>query len=680
MKFRLILIAILLGFFTAVKSQAQTIASTQLLLTGGENAANYATFSQTVISSYPHSVPQMVILPVLLASDAEQISAEERSEAINILEAAKVDLETVCRQALAQATDCSVRIIPVFTREDAKNPDHLKMLQSETNGIYLLGNHAQVGWQVIADTPIQTALNQAYNNGVIIAGSLPGLFSQSLVQASPCGAHIDSVFDFGALSLSADAASQTMAMNLPKTILLNEVYQQDRIGALLHAVSLSGEPLSGIGLDSDSAAIVSDQRLLQSVSGDAPVLILDAHTFHAAQSVRYTSAFQPIGTSNILAHWLAPGETTYDITTRQLSSGAVPTRIARNPQPLRLPSGAGQLFLSADLSETPGLNASLADFINLAGGRKANLLLATAGYEDPLSVQKIGKAFERALGNPIQTLEIPASVAEPLSLPAEITGIILSAPPEAQIDLQQLQSVAAKWRSGLPVWVHHGAVAWVGESYLQSSLPNESPATFLQTPEQVKPGLNWLPVALQTRIWDENHWSELYSLAYYRPQNLVVGIPSRSGIALSNLGARVWGEDVVLTLDFSQATLAEGSTANSLIDIFAPFELVAFRSADQNAAPVAVNTPVLPTATFTQQVVAPTYTLTPTAVFTATPIPTETQRIRPTATIKPTRTPPSIPPPPDPARMNFMVVITLIMVAVILFGVWLNRHWINHNH
>jgi hypothetical protein len=142
----------------------------------------------------------------------------------------------------------------------------------------------------------------------------------------------------------------------------------------------------------------------------------------------------------------------------------------------------------------------------------------------------------------------------------------------------------------------------------------------------------------------------------------------------------VWGEDVLFSLDLSQATLIDGGAANGLIDIFAPQEIVTYPIADQSALPVAANTPALPTATFTQYVVTPSLTATATPTYTPSPVPTETLRVRPTATIKPTHTPPPIPPPPDPARMNFMVVITMIMIIIILFGIWLNRQWIKGNH
>ncbi len=680
MKYRLIIIAILLSLLSPDTSWAQQAADQVLVINGGDYAENYAAFIQTTLAKNAEDQINLLILPSAITSNVDQISATERGRLLETGELTRSEMEQTCYQVLPPDMLCSIKVLPVFTRSDAEKGDWQSYFDASLDGIYLLAGDPEISLSVLKDTPLQKAINEAYRQGVVISGGAADLYSAAVIHKSGEGSHLDSVFNFGALSVSDSSASLFLDINLPGTFVLTDIFEGNQLGSLLRAVTFQGAPSIGIGLESRSALQITKHDQIIAFSAGSPSLVLDATTYHAALSLRYTGAFQPVGASNILAHWLAPGEHGFQLTSRQHSLAAPPDRIDRNTQPLRLPDGAGSLFVSSDLLETMGLNNAASHFINLAGGKKAKLLLLAAGYQDPQEIQELASYFEGLSDNPLQILDLTNNPTEPLEISDEITGIVISAAMTPNFDPIRLQPAGLKWRSGLPVWVNHAAASWIGTNYvIEPGNPGIEDNSFFSK-QDIQPGLSWLPVSIQTLLWDQNHWHGIYSQAYHYPKNLVVGLPSRSGLEISNLGARVWGEDAILTLDFSQAILLDGSAANSLIDIFAPQEMVSFQHADQDAEPIAASTPALPTATYTQHVVTPTDTPTPAPTFTSTPVPTETQRIRPTATIKPTHTPPPIPPPPDPARMNFMIVITIFMVVIILFGIWLNREWMKDNH
>ncbi len=673
------MIGLLLGLLIPSYSQAQQNTSPSLVVTGADNLENYLSFSQAALNQSENAEINLLVLPFSMASHPLQISTDERESKLKAAEAARAEIEESCKQIVPNAQNCSVQLAPLLVRADAEDEQLSGFFEGELDGIYLLSGDPQIAMQVIGETPIQAALNQAYRQGVVIGGSTPGSFSTTLVQPSGTGSHLDSVFNFGALSLYEAPGDQTLEFRLP-AVMVNQIFEQDQLGILLRSITIAGAPTIGFGLPAESNLLVSDNQRLQTISDNTPVFILDAESYHAAQSVRYTGAFKPTGLSNVLVHWLPSGEQSYDLISRQHSLAPSAERIRRISRPLQLPDGAGTLYLSADLIETSGLNTARTQFINQAGGQKAKLLILAAGYTAENEEEYLAAFFTGASAVDIQVLSLPVADASPITIPDDISGIVVSAPSTDSLELQQLQAIDASWRAGIPIWLNHAAVSWIGASYtIPASAQNQTEA-FLFTPEQLYAGLNWLPAGFYTQIWSENRWAELFSLAYLQPQNLVLGLPSRTGLEISSLGARVWGEDVLFSLDLSQATLVDGGVANGLIDIFAPQELVTYPIADQSALPVAANTPALPTATFTQYVVTPSLTATATPTSTPSPVPTETLRVRPTATIKPTHTPPPIPPPPDPARMNFMVVITLIMTIIILFGIWLNRQWIKGNH
>lgn len=322
--------------------------------------------------------------------------------------------------------------------------------------------------------------------------------------------------------------------------------------------------------------------------------------------------------------------------------------------------------MSADLNKTSYLDVVLGEFIEQAGNADAQLALFTFDYQDASSVQEIRQVFEHAAGKPVAVIELTNLRPTSIEVPEGTTGLILSAPPKSQFDTQRLQAIAEYWRSGLPVWLNGAAFSWIGPTYVYADFLIGKQEDFIVKPDQIQTGLDWVSVGLHPYSWDQNNFQILYSLAYYQPKILALGIPYHSGLKISQEGAQVWGENAVLVLNFSQANFSNGVATHGLIDFFAPQEIISFEANAQDVQSTATLTPTLP----------PSITPTQTIIGTATPEPTETQRIRPTATLRPTRTPMEIPPSPDPARMNLMVVITIIMVVIILFGVWLNRSWI----
>lgn len=521
MKLRLITIVFLLGLFVPSYSWAQQDAHPLLLINGGDNSANYKAFTQAVALKNSDNQINLLIFPFALASDPFQLSDAERAELMLKSEDARREIEAVCNLELLSEVPCSVQAAPLLTHSDAQKEELLAYIDASLDGIYLLSGDPEIADQVIEGTPLQAALNQAYQQAIVVAGSAPGFFSSARIQATGTGAHLDSVFDFGAFNVFEPPTSQSMDFNLAGTIMISNVFDQAQLGTLLRAITMPGAPSMGIGLDEQSQMQVADHKQIVSVTGDAPLVILDAQRYHAAQSARYTGAFQPTGASNILAHWLAAGEQSFDLETHQQALAAIPERIPRNTQPLRLPSGAGSLFLSSDLVETAGLNNAAAQFINQAGGQKARLLFLAIGYQDRQEIQAMAGFFEQLAKIPIQVLELTQDTPAALEIPDDVTGIIASAATTDDFNPSVLQPVGLKWRSGLPVWLNQASISWIGANYVLNNAETNPETNFLLKNTDIQTGLSWLPASFVSHLWDENHWSGTYSLGYYQPQNLV---------------------------------------------------------------------------------------------------------------------------------------------------------------
>lgn len=693
MKYRLIGISLIIGLLFTSISLAQEANNPSLILTGGDNETNLELFVKAVIAQDDDSRVNILVLPFSLPSNSLKISPSEREDLLSKTATLADTIEYACQRNAIASLLCSVNWAPLLGRVDAENPENLKFFSSDLDAIYILEGDPGIGLQVIGETAIQTALNQAFDEDIIIAGSVPGLFSAALFNFELPESIGKSVFDFGMLDLLISPKDQGIDYKLANTIITNQIYEPYQLGAMVHAISMPGAPHTGVGINQQSSLTISSGGLVQMSSGNLPTIFLDSETYHAAQAIQYSGPEEPISLRNVLFHLLLPGDSSFDLNTRQHSIASPPIFIRRNTQPLKLSSGEGSLFLSSDLADTTGQRAALNQFINTAGGQKANLLIIVAGFTDRPKALEMNRTLQQLVKVPTTTIILEDLEESKIQISEEITGIVVSASRSPNINFDVLEALSQSWRAGIPVWLQGAAVQWAGVSMinLQSfSLTGSSPEEqisnpFIMNSQEITPALNWIPVSIENDIWSEARWTAMVSLAVNQPENLVIGLPANTGLVISNFGTHVWGEDALLSLDLSQAEIdmdeiGNYQVANGLIDIFSPTEMLLFNNADINAHPLAADTPAMPVLTDTPTIPPPTLTATPTPTETPTPIPTATLRVKPTATIKPTITPPAIPPPPDPGRMNTMVLITLAIIGVILFGIWLNRRWIvDHN-
>lgn len=190
-------------------------------------------------------------------------------------------------------------------------------------------------------------------------------------------------------------------------------------------------------------------------------------------------------------------------------------------------------------------------------------------------------------------------------------------------------------------------------------------------------GLGLLNATFVPRIPEDNRWGQYLRLAYSHPNILSVGLSQDGVIEINQDSARSLGSNANFILDLRKASLDKGTNgalviANGLLDIFAPGQSIEPAIADINAAPQRLATPILITPSVTPlPTLTPKPTLTPTLTSTPTQSPTPTKRVRPTST------PIIIPPPSDPVTQNMMVLFGVLIVAVIILGIWINRRRIN---
>ena len=171
---------------------------------------------------------------------------------------------------------------------------------------------------VVSGTPVGDAIVAAHHRGAVVAGTSAGASIQSSHMVA-----------FGGPGTTPKQRMTQVAAGLgllDQAVIDQHFDQRNRYGRLLMIVSQSPQ-LLGIGVDEDTAAVVTDEgdRRLMSVIGRGSVTVLDpARLITNAYEAKRSS---PLLTSGVVLHVLPEGSV-FDVTHRVL----VPQQQAVDPE------------------------------------------------------------------------------------------------------------------------------------------------------------------------------------------------------------------------------------------------------------------------------------------------------------------------------------------------------------
>lgn len=193
------------------------------------------------------------------------------------------------------------------SRSEAFDDAPVDSVDSAT-GVFMTGGNQLKLSTIISGTPFGDAIVRAHERGAAVGGTSAG--------ASILSSHMVA---FGAAGATPkQRMTQTAAgLGLLETCVVDQHFmQRNRYGRLLMLVAQSPQ-LLGVGVDEDTAAVVTDRRLL-SVVGRGVVTIVDgSHVQSNAASARRTA---PLLVSGATLHVL-PAGSSFDLHTRTLVQG-----------------------------------------------------------------------------------------------------------------------------------------------------------------------------------------------------------------------------------------------------------------------------------------------------------------------------------------------------------------------
>ena len=198
----------------------------------------------------------------------------------------------------------TVTAVAPTNRLQCDHPSLTTPLEQAT-GIFMTGGNQLKLAQVIAGTAVAQAIHDAYLRGCIVAGTSAG--------ASIMSSHMISMGDEGVTPRQRSSQLSAGLGLLPDVVIDQHFDQRGRYGRLLSLVAQSPS-LLGMGIDEDTAALVTDGRRLE-VLGAGGVFLVDAsRALSDAHEARQGAALL---VSGAVVHSL-PSGARFDLATRRL--------------------------------------------------------------------------------------------------------------------------------------------------------------------------------------------------------------------------------------------------------------------------------------------------------------------------------------------------------------------------
>lgn len=698
MKFRFLLLTFCLSLIaiTAIAVRGQETIPTAMSLSGGgntdyqstselpgreENLRGFIQAAQSQAQLLGQSLTHILIIPTARISNPFTLTQVER-ENLKAFAKEQADLlETTCLQFSSEGSlPCQATVLPVFMRSDAASIAYVTEIVDSLSAIYFLDGNPVLAMRNLANSPLERVIADAYQRGVLIAGDGNGANLQSiqLLVGYQSDFAAENALAFGAIDLRTMPGGRGFIYGLDHAIVQSELFFEGRLGLLLNALIDPASVNVGLGIDRHAGVDIRDGNLIRRVYGKQTAVIVDAETYHAADSAQYHGSLNYLSLRNVLVHAIAAGDFDYDLAKRASTQFSSPQTVSRRFETLRLPAGAGSLYLLSNVS--PSWNASilLNQFLNEAGGQQARVLHLLLGYPNRDANQAQTDLINQLLG--VETIPLIVSPSTPAGFEPDLTdydAVLVSLADRQRFPelSNKLGFLRVAWFAGKPILAAGEATPilgthfWINPYQSSPTLIDPELAHFDPSLHINSPGLSLIPANIEVGLTNNNRWGGLFSLAYRNPTIISLGMADQTAIVLHTDLTTVEGENIVASLDLRTAEIGEPDSnirfTNGFLDVFAPGDHLEPRNADAAAAPVPAATPI---------VVFPSPTASPSPTITATPVPTNTPRIRPpTRTPRPSPTTPASPPPRDPTTSNLMVFLSLLMVVVIILGVLINR-------
>ncbi len=190
------------------------------------------------------------------------------------------------------------------SRAQARNPDLVEPLRT-ASAVFMTGGNQLKLSSLITGTPFGDAIYDAYHHGATVGGTSAG--------ASILAEHMIA-FGTGGSTPKQRMSQLSAGLGLLRGVVIDQHFEQrNRYGRLLSLVAQSPS-LLGIGVDEDTAAVISDGSRLEVIGGGAVTVVDGQHLVSNAFAAKRTA---PLLISGAVIHVL-PSGSQFDLSSRSL--------------------------------------------------------------------------------------------------------------------------------------------------------------------------------------------------------------------------------------------------------------------------------------------------------------------------------------------------------------------------
>jgi cyanophycinase-like exopeptidase len=563
-------------------------AQTLVPIGGGYSEASLEGFARVVIQHASGTTVSILVVPAAYGDTQMQhqknvAQATERTQ----------EIQDAC-DAVVDTTQfpggCSATLLQIFTNADAANPAYVAAFNNlASGGCFLLGGDQDIAMEVLAGTPVESAMASAYTRGVVFSGTSAGAAVQAAnmnAGDSATGGPTTGLQHSSIIMWWADNSNlqRGLVFGSQRAIFDQHVDQRGRFGRMFTAAALSADHYGGggllsIGSDFQTGVTVGNDGSISNIFGDTAGIVVDFQTAHATYSWSGPSAW--LSSRSVLTHLLAPNSTlSYSLTTRTPTYNGKAVKYVAQPawsaSLLRAP-GSGGLILGGDVSADPS-GPALTAFVNQAkASGRSQIVVVAAGYASTSAGQQATNTYTQALnkagwqGQPYSTLPLTygASSLDPHLLDSA-AGVLFVGGDQSFLaaplgDASFRAFVAQAVASAPVVMTDHAMTAAAGDWYdaipepTSANVQDIAIAAFHADNASVQPGLGLLHgVAFEPRLTADQRWGRLYGLSMAYPSTIVFGIGENSAIICSSNGAQDVGAGPVMAIDGRGATYYTG--------------------------------------------------------------------------------------------------------------------------
>ncbi|HEY6686658.1 MAG TPA: cyanophycinase [Propionibacteriaceae bacterium] len=190
------------------------------------------------------------------------------------------------------------------SRAQARNPRLVERLRT-ASAVFMTGGNQLKLSSLITGTPFGDAIYDAYHHGATVGGTSAG--------ASILAEHMIA-FGTGGSTPKQRMSQLSAGLGLLRGVVIDQHFEQrNRYGRLLSLVAQSPS-LLGIGVDEDTAAVISDGSRLEVIGRGAVTVVDGQHLVSNAFAAKRTA---PLLISGAVIHVL-PSGSQFDLTSRSL--------------------------------------------------------------------------------------------------------------------------------------------------------------------------------------------------------------------------------------------------------------------------------------------------------------------------------------------------------------------------